>query len=73
MYLRENGDAGFTSRNPSYEGELNAKLEFQLEGGQEDQYPAHWVLPEAVVSKAMEYFVGHRDKAPFLQWHDDSA
>jgi hypothetical protein len=26
MYLRENGDAGFTSRNPSYEGELNAKL-----------------------------------------------
>jgi hypothetical protein len=73
MYLRENGDAGFTSRNPNYAGAPGTALEFQLVGGQEDQYPTHWVLPEAIVSNAMEYFVEHRDRAPFVQWHDDSV
>jgi hypothetical protein len=73
MYLRENGDAGFTSRNPSYAGELGMMIEFRLVGDQQDQYPAHWVLPEAVVSKTMEHFVEHGGRAPFVQWHDDSV
>jgi hypothetical protein len=30
-------------------------------------------LPENQVIKALEYFVECRQRAPFIQWHDDSA
>jgi len=73
IYLRESGDAGFTSRNPDYAGESNAVLEYQLANGQRDEFPAHWAVPESAISEALEYFVVHRQPTPFLLWHDDSV
>jgi hypothetical protein len=72
MYMRESGDAGFSSRNPDYQGKADAMLEYRLSNGQHDAYPASWALPENQVIKALEYFVGCRQRAPFIQWHDDS-
>jgi hypothetical protein len=73
MYMRESGDAGFSSRNLDYEGKADAVLEYRLGNGQHDFYPASWALPENWVIKALEYFVECRQRAPFIQWHDDSA
>ncbi len=39
MYLRENGDAGFSSRIPKYTGSSDAKLEYFLSNDQRDEYP----------------------------------
>ena len=72
MYLRENGDAGFSSRNPRYEGSPSAMLEYYLSNGQRDVYPASWALDEEEIVRALEYFVEHRDRPPFVLWHDDS-
>jgi len=40
MFLRENGDAGFSSRNSSYSGSPDALIDYYLDNGQHDQYPA---------------------------------
>jgi hypothetical protein len=34
MYMRESGDAGFSSRNPEYQGKADAVLEYRLSNGQ---------------------------------------
>jgi hypothetical protein len=73
MYSSESGDAVFTSRNLDYKGEMEAMLEYRLGNGQHDFYPASWALPENRVVKALEYFVECWQRAPFIQWHDDSA
>ncbi len=73
MYLRESGDAGFSSRNPDYRGEPDAMLKYQIINGQDDVFPASWALPEIQVIKALEYFVECQQRPPFIQWHDDSA
>jgi immunity protein Imm1 of predicted polymorphic toxin system len=70
MYLRKSGDAGFSSRNPTYQGEPAAVLEYRLSNGQIDAYPTNWALPEALVIKALEHFVEFRDRPPFVQWYD---
>jgi hypothetical protein len=73
MYLREREDAGLSSRNPDYRGEIDAMLEYRLSNGQLDSYPESWALPESRVIQALEYFVVHRQPAPFIQWHDNGA
>jgi hypothetical protein len=73
MYLREREDAGLSSRNPDYRGETGAMLEYRLSNGQHDTYPESWALPESRVIQALEYFVEHRQRAPFIQWHDNGA
>ena len=40
MFLRAEGDSGFSSRNPAYPGPDQATLEFRLSNGQVDAYPA---------------------------------
>jgi len=72
MYLREPGDAGFTSRNPAYEGPEDATIEYRLSNGQRDEYPASWALPISVIDEAIAYFKREAKKPPFVQWHDDS-
>lgn len=62
MYLRENGDAGFSSRNPEYTGPADAEIEYYLRNGQWDTYPASWALPVAEVRRALEYF--EREQRP---------
>jgi hypothetical protein len=71
MYLRENGDSGFSSRNPNYGGPANAEIEYRLSNGQHDLYPASWALPVAEVRRALEYFESHCQRPPFITWHED--
>jgi hypothetical protein len=73
MYVTESADGGFSSRNPNYEGEVDAMLEYRLSNGQHDTYPASWALPENRVIEALEYFVKYQQRVPFIQWHDNSA
>ena len=71
MYLRHEGDAGFTSRNPAFNGR-DMLVEYRLRNGQADKFPASWMLGEAVIVAALEYFALHDDKAPFITWNDES-
>lgn len=72
MYLRENGDAGFSTRNPGYSGNPDALIDYCLDNGQRDQYPAEWALPVAEVQRALEHFITHAEPASWLTWHNDS-
>src|SRR5258708_34069980 len=56
MYLRENGDAGFSSRNPDYAGPPNAQIEYYLNNGQCDLYPASWALSIGEVRRTRNNF-----------------
>ena len=71
MVLRENGDAGFSTRNPDYCGSPDAFIDYRLENGQQDQYPAAWALPVAEVQQALEHFILHAEPPPWLTWHND--
>jgi hypothetical protein len=72
MYLRESGDAGFSSRNPRYSGPADALLDYALDNGQHSRYPAAWALPVAEVQRAFEHFITRAEAAPWLTWHNDS-
>jgi hypothetical protein len=71
MYLREEGDSGFSSRNPDYDGPPDAQIEYRLNNGQHDLYPASWALPIAEVRRALEYFEREHRRPPFVVWHED--
>jgi Immunity protein Imm1 len=71
MYLRENGDSGFTSRNPDYYGPKDATIEYVLSNGQHDLYPASWALPISVIRLALEHFRQKHERPPFVTWHED--
>ena len=73
MFLRENGDAGFSSRNPSFSGDPDALVDYYLDNGQHDQYPASWALPIEEVQRAMEHFITKAQPADWLTWHNDSG
>lgn len=72
MYLRHPEDAGFSSRNPSYDGPLEAEIEYVLSNGQVDRYPASWALPIQEVETALAYFNEHHRPPPFVHWHSES-
>src|SRR5262249_1682272 len=72
MELRWPGDAGFSSRNPTYGGDPDAKVEYVLGNGQRDEYPASWALPSSEVFRALAHFREHRSAPPFITWHNDS-
>src|SRR4051812_13636358 len=67
MYLRREGDAGFSSRNPDYAGPPDAEIEYRLSNGQHDTYPAAWALPVEVVCRALDYFKRHHRPPPFVR------
>lgn len=72
MYLRHDGDAGFSSRNPDHDGPPEATIEYELSNGQHDWYPASWALPLEQVMRALDYFRERRKQPPFIHWHNDS-
>jgi hypothetical protein len=51
MYLRENGDAGFSSRNPTHTGAAEATIKYRLDNGHFDEYPASWAYPVKVIAR----------------------
>lgn len=73
MYIRESGDPGFSSRNPHYDGPAQATIEYRLENGQADEYPASWALPRAEIEKALDHFVVTGRPPPWVTWHNDSG
>ena len=72
MYLREEGDAGFSSRNPRFSG-ADSNLEFQLGNGQRDFYPSSWTLPISTVRAALDHFRSTGRPPTFVLWHNDSG
>ena len=72
MYLRENGDSGFSSRNPDYDGPPEATIRYRLENGQVDEYPASWALPRSEIQKALAHFITSNKPPSWLAWHNDS-
>ena len=55
MYLRYDGDSGFSSRSSSQPSD--AMVAFKLANGQMDEYPAGWLVPLELAWKvATEYF-----------------
>lgn len=73
MYLRGHGDAGFSSRDPAYGGPPAAQIEYRLNNGQRDFYPASWALPVFEVRRALAYFEQEHFPPPFVTWHNDSG
>ena len=73
MYLREAGDAGFSSRNPDYAGPPDEKVEFKLGNGQVDYYPRAWVYPVATIERALEHFRATGAPPTFIEWYNDSG
>jgi len=54
MYMRYEGDAGFSTRNPQYTGPHKAMIEYYLSNGQCDEYPAAWNITTAEALRALE-------------------
>jgi Immunity protein Imm1 len=73
MYLRGDGDAGFSSRNPDYAGPPEAMVEYRLDNGQVDPYPRAWAYPVDVVERALEQFRQTGEPPTFIAWHNDSG
>ena len=73
MYLRYNGDAGFSSRNPGYEGPEKAVVHYYLSNGQRDEYPASWAYSTDEVFAALEWFAANKGSPPSITWSNDSG
>lgn len=72
MYVRHEGDAGFSTRDPQYAGPKKAAIEYYLSSGQRDEYPASWNITTAEAIRGLEFFFEEEGMAPWLQWNDDS-
>jgi len=68
MYLRHEGDGGFTSV-----GRANSQgtEHFLLSNGQEDEYPLAWCVELEQCYKAVAYFYVNDGARPeWIQWHE---
>lgn len=72
VYLRNDGDPGFSSRNPNYNGPNDITLEYFLNNGQRDEYPLSWALAKSEVLKALEYFKIYKKPPTNIIWNNDS-
>ena len=70
MYLRFEGDAGYSSRNPLESSEEN--IEFYLSNGQRDEYPKKWAYPLNTIKEALFSFIDDGQLSKQVEWHDDS-
>ena len=73
MYLRQEEDAGFSSRAPNYKGPSDAVITYQLANGQTDEYPACWALDASEIARALEHFVATGNPPDWIHWHNDSG
>ena len=71
MFLRFEGDAGFSTRNLDYTGPPKAVIEYYLSNGQRDEYPASWNITTSEALRALEYFLKEEAMAPWLHWHEE--
>ena len=73
MFIRYSGDAGFSSRNPEYDGAADSEIEYRLGNGQRDLYPASWAYPRDVLFEALRHFARTRTVPPGINWANDSG
>jgi hypothetical protein len=72
MHLRHHdGDAGFSSRNPTYDGPPDATASFRLSNGQLDTYPLAWTVSRERALQAIEHFLVTGERVPWITWHED--
>jgi hypothetical protein len=69
-YFRHDRDAGFSTRNPGYEGPEAATIEYRLSNGQIDEYPAAWNVTTAAAVRALEEFLATAERPAWLHWHE---
>ena len=72
IYMRYDGDAGFSSRNPEHAGE-ERELEFRLGNGQLDVYPIEYTFPKTKIIEVLKYFIVNRRVPDWLDWFNDSG
>lgn len=70
-YYGEEGDAGFSSRNPACTDTEDKTMDFMI-NGELDSYPLAWVLPAKQVMQALTYFETYKKIPSFITWHDDN-
>lgn len=73
MFLRDEGDPGFSSRNLDAVADDHRLVEFYLSNGQRDRYPYSYTVPLDLALRALEFVLVHGDKPPWIHWHDDSV
>jgi hypothetical protein len=71
MFLREPGDAGFSSRGSDAVARRRGTLPFRLSNGQVDEHPVRWTVPIEDAIRAVEHFFEHGERAPFIRWQAD--
>jgi hypothetical protein len=71
LFLREEGDSGFSTRNPNYNGPKEAVIEYSLSNGQRDEYPAEWNITTPEALHALEHFLETQEMAPVLEWREE--
>jgi hypothetical protein len=71
-FVRNEGDAGFSTRNPQFTGSHRLMIEYYLSNGQRDEYPAAWNISTTEALRALEYFLAEEAMAPWLTWQDES-
>ena len=73
MYLRFEGDAGYSSRNPSKPSKPSEEnIEFILSNGQCDEYPKKLTYSLYILKKALYSFIENGALPKQVEWHDDS-
>jgi hypothetical protein len=72
MYVRYEGDAGFSSRNRAYSGPPTAEIEYMLGNGQVDHYPASWAYPRSQLIDTLHSFARTR-RVGGVSWFNDSG
>ena len=70
MYLRFEGDAGYSSRNPNVTSTRD--VEFILNNGQRDIYPENWTYDIHELRAAMQSFLVDGKRPNEIVWHDDT-
>jgi hypothetical protein len=73
MYLRYDGDAGFSSRNPGFRGHGDLPMQFMLSNGQVDEYPASWTYPAETAFEALVEFARDGRVPDSIVWFNDSG
>lgn len=72
MFLREDGDVGFSTRNPLVPDD-SASLRFRLPNGQVDTYRASWTYSASEVFDALDHYLAHASFPDSIAWHNDSG
>jgi len=72
MFLRFEGDAGYSSRNTLKAESEGSEEIFVLSNGQADSYPRSWTMERKIVFDACLEFVASGQRPANVDWHDDT-